>query len=296
MRCLSFIAFVLLFSSCQTEKPNILLIMVDDLGKEWISSYGSTSIRTPNIDKLAEEGVRFTNVYSMPQCTPSRLTLLTGQYPFRHGWINHWDVPRWGGGCHYDYTLNPSMGKAIREAGYKTAVAGKWQVNDFRVQPEALDKHGFDEYLMWTGYEGNNPPSANRYWDPYLFSKEGSKTYENKYGPDLFTEFLINFMVAEKDKPWFVYFPMALTHPPLDPTPDSDYQGDSLNLKHIPMVSYMDKLVGKIVSSLEEEGISINLSNSVCSSTVNSPSNRLLVSNGSCIKFINLSSFASVFI
>lgn len=79
-------------------RPNILFIMVDDLGKEWISSYGAEGIRTPNIDKLAATGMKFNNAWCMPQCTPTRVTLLTGQYPFRHGWTNHWDVPRWGGG------------------------------------------------------------------------------------------------------------------------------------------------------------------------------------------------------
>lgn len=86
------------------EPPNILFILVDDLGKEWISTYGAEDIQTPNIDALAKSGIKFNNVYSMPQCTPTRVTLLTVQYPFRHGWVNHWDVPRWGGGVHFDET------------------------------------------------------------------------------------------------------------------------------------------------------------------------------------------------
>jgi arylsulfatase A-like enzyme len=67
------------------QKPNIILILVDDLGKEWSSSYGAKDITTPNIDALANNGILFNNVYSMPQCTPTRLTLMTGQYPFRNG-------------------------------------------------------------------------------------------------------------------------------------------------------------------------------------------------------------------
>jgi len=69
------------------NRPNILFIMVDDLGKEWISCYGAEDIETPNIDALAKTGMKFTNAYSMPQCTPSRATLLTGQYPWRTGWV-----------------------------------------------------------------------------------------------------------------------------------------------------------------------------------------------------------------
>ena len=79
-------------------KPNILFIMVDDLGKEWISCYGADDIKTPNIDALAEGGMKFHNAYSMGSCTPSRTTLLTGRYPHRNGWVSHWDVPRWGVG------------------------------------------------------------------------------------------------------------------------------------------------------------------------------------------------------
>jgi arylsulfatase A-like enzyme len=86
-------------AAAQLSKPNIVFIMVDDLDKEWIASYGGENVTTPNIDRLADGGIRFLNVYSMPQCTPTRATLLTGQYPFRYGWVNHWDVPRWGRGC-----------------------------------------------------------------------------------------------------------------------------------------------------------------------------------------------------
>ena len=92
------LAILLLAVPLWAAPPNLVFIMVDDLGPEWISSYGGEGIETPNIDKLAQGGMSFSNAYSMPQCTPTRVTLLTGQYPFRHGWTNHWDVPRWGAG------------------------------------------------------------------------------------------------------------------------------------------------------------------------------------------------------
>ena len=156
----------------QLQKPNIIVFLIDDLGKEWLSSYGATDIATPNIDALSESGMQFNTVYGTPQCTPSRVTLLTGQYPFRHGWVNHWDVPRWGGGAHFDESLNPSLPLELKKAGYKTFVGGKWQIDDFRVEPDALTKVGFDEFCMWTGYETGNPEaSQNRYNDPYIFTK-----------------------------------------------------------------------------------------------------------------------------
>ena len=99
------------------KQPNILFIMVDDLGPEWLSCYGGQEMKTPNLDMLAEGGMRFTSAYSMPQCTPTRATLLTGQYPFRHGWCNHWDVPRWGAGCHFDAKHNYSFARVFKKAG-----------------------------------------------------------------------------------------------------------------------------------------------------------------------------------
>ena len=124
------------------QKPNIILILVDDLGKEWLSCYGAENIQTPNIDALAESGVLFNNFYVMPQCTPTRVSLLTGQYPYKHGWVNHWDVPRWGGGAHFDETLNPSIGIEMKKAGYKTCIAGKWQIDDFRALSGSLLRGG----------------------------------------------------------------------------------------------------------------------------------------------------------
>ena len=150
--------------------PNILLIMVDDLGKEWVTTYGAEDIVSPNIDRLAKAGTKLNNVYSMPQCTPTRVSILTGQYPFWHGGVNHWDVPRWGGGTHFDENLNPSLGKQMKKAGYKTCIVDKWQIDDFRVEPDALTKNGFDQYCMWTGYETGVPASAERHQDPYLYS------------------------------------------------------------------------------------------------------------------------------
>ena len=131
---ISIIISVLSITVWAKEKPNILFILLDDLGKEWVSCYGAEDIQTPTFDKLAAEGIKFNNYYSMPQCTPTRVALMTGQYPFRNGWVNHWDVPRWGGG-HFSWLKNPSIARVMQSAAYKTAVAGKWQINDFRVQP-----------------------------------------------------------------------------------------------------------------------------------------------------------------
>jgi arylsulfatase A-like enzyme len=214
------LGFLLCSSAIVTaEKPNIIFILLDDLGKEWVSCYGAEDFETPKVDRLAATGMRFENAYSMPQCTPSRICFLTGQYPFRNGWVNHWDAPRWGG-AYYDWERNPSIARVLQSAGYATAAAGKWQVNDFRVHPDAMARHGFDDWFMWTGAEGSRDRkhvqrSGERYWDPYIHSREGSRTYEGAFGPDLYNRFVLDFIAVHQDQPFFVYYAMALPHSPV---------------------------------------------------------------------------------
>ncbi|MEM1354141.1 MAG: sulfatase-like hydrolase/transferase [Planctomycetota bacterium] len=233
----------------QPSRPNIIFIMADDLGPEWIGCYGAEGIQTPNLDRMAAEGMRFTHAYSMPKCTPTRVALLTGTYPYRNGWVNHWDVPRWGARCHFDPGHYTTFAELLRAAGYRTAIAGKWQINDFRVQPNVLDKHGFDDWCVWTGYETGNPPSAERYWDPYIHTRDGSKTYPGRFGPDVYTDFLIEFLQREDDRPACLYFPMALPHTPFVTTPHD--QGATGRLaKHMAMTRYIDHLVGRLLDSV----------------------------------------------
>lgn len=234
------------------EKPNILFIMLDDLGKEWISCYGAEDIKTPNIDALAAGGMKFHNAYSMPQCTPSRATLLTGTYPYHNGFVNHWDVPRWGVG-YFDWKQkrNITFALLMKDLGYKTFAAGKWQINDFRIEPEAMKKHGFDDWAMWTGYETGVKASAERYQDPYIHTPQGSKTHRGKFGPDVYTDRLINFMKEHKDEPMCLYLPMCLPHTPLVTTPDEPDAKTGL-ARHKAMVRYADKMVGRVVDALDE--------------------------------------------
>lgn len=251
--------FALMSSSCvkkvdqeNNESPNFLFILVDDLGKEWISAYGADSVTTPYIDELAAAGLTFQNAYSMPQCTPSRVTLLTGMYPYSHGWINHYDVPRWGHGARFDPEKNTTFANILKENGYKTCAAGKWQINDFRLEPDAMIRAGFEEFCMWTGGEGGNlEKSSSRYWDPYIHTKKGSRVYKNRFGPDIFTEFIIDFMSRHKDDPMFIYYPMVLTHGPLVTTPHEPDVKSNFE-KHRAMTRYTDYLVERLVNKLDE--------------------------------------------
>ncbi len=236
----------------KTERPNILFILADDMGKEWVSAYGAQDIKTPNIDQLSNEGIRFDNAWSHPQCTPSRVSLITGQYPYRNGWVNHWDTPRWGH-AYLDWTQNQSVASIMQDAGYATVAAGKWQVNDFRVEPEAMTKHGFDDYAMWTGYESGNPASAERYWDPYIHTKKGSKTYQGQFGEDIFADFLLSFIEDNKEQPWFAYFAMNLPHSPYITPPHRSTLDTNLD-KHKAMVEYADIVLARMLTRLEAMG------------------------------------------
>ncbi len=156
---------------------------------------------------------------------------------------------------HFDPKHNTTFATLIRDAGYVTGVAGKWQINDFRVQPEVLREHGFDEWSMWTGYEAQNPPSAERYWSPYVFTNlTPSATFAGKFGPDVYNHFALDFIERHRNRPFLLYYPMALTHGPLVHTPDEPDVADKMG-KHKAMVRYTDRLVGRLVDRLERWGL-----------------------------------------
>ena len=234
-------------------KPNIIFIMVDDMGRDWISSYGA-SHPTPNVDRLATQGIRFENCWCAPICTPTRMELLTGQYPFRTGWVRHHDVPRWGGKG-FDWEKFTSFARVVKKAGYTTAIGGKWQINDFRKQPGALKLHGFDEHCVWTGWEtGNAPPSSKRYWDGYIMTN--GKREVHKHGSEAVNDFLIDFIRRNKKRPFLAYYPMMLVHGPFLPTPlNRDKAPEGKTALYAGMVTYMDHLVGKLVDAVDELGI-----------------------------------------
>jgi len=167
-------------------------------------------------------------------------------------------VPRWGVG-YFDWKQreNTTFARLMKDLGYKTCAAGKWQINDFRIEPQAMKKHGFDDWAMWTGWETGNPPSGKRYQDPYINTPAGSKTYKDKFGPDIYTDHIIQFMKEHKKDPMCLYLPMTLPHTPFVVTPDEPKASSKLD-RHKAMVRYIDKLIGKLVKALEELAIRDN--------------------------------------
>ena len=236
--------------------PNVILIMADDIGFESLGINGATDFKTPFLDSLAKSGINFTNAYSQPLCTPSRVKIMTG----KPNYLNYES---------FTY-LNPNQktfGNLFKENGYKTAIAGKWQLNGVQFDMEDNQdlnrphKFGFDEYSLWWLAE-----RGERFADPNIF-QNGSKveTTIDDYGPDVFTDFIIEFINKNKNNPFFVYYPMALVHDPFRPTPDSNDWKDSnkRNIGNNPiyfgdMVTYMDKIIARISNSLKENDIEKN--------------------------------------
>lgn len=242
----------------KTKKPNVVLILADDLGYETLGCNGGLSYKTPVLDQLASQGIRFTQCYSNPLCSPSRLSLMTGQYNFRN--YEYFEYLR---------PVQKTFGNLMKDAGYVTAIAGKWQLNGIRwkypnsLDPSTVSHFGFDDYCMWQLTHGRR--AGERYANPALETNGGvmMQGLENAYGPDVLVDFLTNFIDKNKnnEKPFFVYYPMLLTHDPFVATPDSydwnitknRYRED--NAYFTDMVAYMDKMVGKIVDKLKKEGL-----------------------------------------
>ncbi len=250
-----FLAFSL-STLAQKRTPNIVLILADDLGFECIGANGGTSYKTPNIDKLASDGMRFENSHSQPVCTPSRVQIMTGKYNVRN-YINFGKLGR----------DQLTFANLLKDIGYKTAIAGKWQLGKEKDSPQNF---GFENSCLWQHTLGKSDDEGHdtRYSNPVLeFNGEVRKFTNGEYGPDILSGFLCDFMENNKNEPFFVYYPMVLTHCPFSPTPDSkDYDPTNLgsltyegNTKYFPdMVAYMDKLVGKIVAKVEELGLTEN--------------------------------------
>jgi len=247
------------------EKPNVIVIMADDVSWEAFGCYGAEDYRTPHIDALAASGVRFAHCYSTPICTTSRVKLMTGQYNFRNY-------------THFGY-LNPqdrTFGHMMQEAGYKTAIAGKWQLNGLANNlPGHQDgsrpqQAGFDESCLWqvTTARRRNGRGGERFWSPPLEHNGRYVSVEEnhgKYGPDILCDFVCDFVDRHQDDPFFVYYPMVLVHNPFVATPDTiggaprtqaankaPKSKTSQKKNFVAMVEYMDKIVGRIVAKVKE--------------------------------------------
>jgi arylsulfatase A-like enzyme len=184
--------------------------------------------------------------------------LLTGRYPFRTGWTDHHDVPRWGGKG-LDWEREKTFARLLQTAGYATAIAGKWQINDLR-KFDALKLHGFDEHCVWPGYEtGNAPPSDERYWNAYLQTNGRREICTNRFGPDLVNDFALDFLRRHRAGPFLLYCPMILCHTPYPTTPfNKANPPHGQKQVYSDMITYVDHQVGLITRAVDELGLADN--------------------------------------
>ncbi len=236
------------FAHGAERKPNVILIMADDFGYECVTANGGQSYQTPNLDRLAAGGMRFERCHVQPLCTPTRVQLMTGIYNVRN-------YVEFG-------LLDPkatTFAHLLKQAGYATGIAGKWQLG----QGPKLPQHfGFDEAYLWQ--HTRRPP---RYANPGLEHNARELDFNGgEYGPKLVNDFALDFVARHRAAPFFLYYPMILTHDPFQPTPDSANWDPKVkseqvqrDVKHFAdMTAYMDKMIGRLVAKLDELGLREN--------------------------------------
>jgi len=252
LRLAAAIAWLAASATAQTEgasKPNIILIMADDVGAECFSWHGGTTYSTPNLERMARQGMRFTRCHSQPVCTPSRVKIMTGVSNVRN-------YVAFGVLAPGEWTF----GHGLKAQGYRTAVVGKWQLYGASHYPETLqgagtapEQAGFDRYCLW-----QIAGLGSRYWKPKIeIDGEVMKGQPDEYGPDASCDYLLRFIEENKDEPFLAYYPMALPHFPFVGPPGSTEEQKSTKSpdNFAAMVTYMDSIVGRILDKVNELGI-----------------------------------------
>jgi arylsulfatase A-like enzyme len=242
------------------SKPNIVLILADDLGYGSLGCYGNTTVKTPHIDRLAKDGMRFTDFHSNgAMCTPTRAALMTGRYQQRCAWVPDEElslvfreqrrknpVQRWAWGLSSQEITLPSV---LCNAGYRTALIGKWHLGyDRKFHPM---NYGFDEFRGFIGGNVDYHTHIAGYGMKELdwwHNREIRK--EDGYSTDLLTKHACEFIKQNKTKPFFLYFSHAAPHYPWQ-SRDATSKLSS-NEKYREMIAVLDESVGAVMESLRE--------------------------------------------
>lgn len=263
---LAFIAITILFTSCANEKeqerPNILFVLVDDMGWRDLACYGHEIHETPNIDRLASQGMRFTQAYAAcPICGPSRAAIMTGKFPSRTGFVDNFiDRPK---GIRQFMPLEEfTLAEAFQKNGYQTAFVGKWHLSASDSVRLPTDQ-GFDVNVAggWKGHPRDG------FFSPYQLAYLTNGT-EGEYLTDRLTTEAIQTMdnFSNKQKPWLMYLSYYTVHAPFhskqEKTKKYKEKADKANLKinaaYAGMVESLDENVGRIFQWLEEKGLQEN--------------------------------------
>jgi len=270
-------ALVLLGAVCsgapdpsEGARPNIVFIMADDLGYGDVGCYGQSKIKTPNIDRLAAQGTRFTNLYAgAPMCAPSRNVLMTDEHT-GHCRIRG-NSPRVGGEIEYFGEGNRrlsltdkdrTVAEVMREAGYVTGAIGKWGLGE-PGSSGTPNRRGFDE---WFGYLNQN--HAPYYYTDYLWKNhmkqvipENLNGQRRVYTQDLFTGEAMSFLQRHRERPFFLYLPFSAPHrrfevPSLDPYGKKDWPEDAKI--YAAMITRLDRDVGTLLAEVDRLGLASN--------------------------------------
>ncbi|MEK7706970.1 MAG: sulfatase, partial [Verrucomicrobiota bacterium] len=240
--------------------PSVLFILADDLGYGDLGCYGARDIQTPNLDRLAQQGVRLTDFYANgPVCTPTRCGLMTGRYQQRIGGLE-WAIPP--GQKHLGLPAQEkTIAQMLRDAGYATALSGKWHLG--YTEDRAPNAHGFDRFFgllsgnhdYFTHRENNG--EADLYLDTQPVVMEGYSTF-------LIKQHALQFLDAMKGKPFFLYVAFNAPHWPIQGPEDSGRQvtlkewSQGTRATYAKMVEAMDASLGEILAALERQGLATN--------------------------------------
>ncbi len=249
-------------SSEAAARPNVLFILVDDLGYGDLSCYGHPKIKSPNLDRLASQGLRFTQFYvTSPVCTPSRASFMTGRHPQRFG-IYHADLPETLPRFPLPLTA-VTVNKLLQKAGYRTAHFGKWHLGE---PPDTglPRQQGFDLFL---GSLGGRPSSSwikyARYDDAqFILNEEQPKTYPG-YATDVLTDHVLTYLdeVAKGDRPFYINLWYNSPHEPLSPKVKQAemYAGEEKKQQvYYGSVTNLDHNIGRVLKKLEDLGLADN--------------------------------------
>jgi arylsulfatase A-like enzyme len=239
--------------SVARAQPNVILVLTDDQGYADLACHGNKHLRTPNLDRVHRESVRFTNFHSSPLCSPTRASLMTGRYNYRTGVIDTWV------GLAMMRPTEVTLAESLGAAGYRTGIFGKWHLGD-NYPLRAMDQ-GFEESLTFTdGMLGAiGDPAPNSYFDPVLL-RNGKPEKTSGYCTQVFFDAALRFMEKHRAQPFFVYLPTNAPHGPLD-VAESDaapYRAmglDDATAKVYGMVENLDRHMGRLLSFLETSGL-----------------------------------------